>query len=195
MKAKAFDQAYFERFYYNRRTRIAEPTYFDELAGFVGAYLKLMDCPVGRVLDIGCGAGLLHRGLRRAFHGVKIDACDVSEYACERYGWQCTSIEDLEVKGSYDLVICHDVLQYLDNKAATRAIGKLAALTHCALLFGVLTREDWQENCDQELTDGQAYMRTTEWYRQRLGVHFRNAGGGVFIRRDAGVVMYSLESI
>lgn len=194
MKANAFDQAYFERFYFNRRTRIAEPSYFDHLATFVGAYLKLLDCPVGRVLDIGCGAGLLHRGLRRAFHGVKIDACDVSEYVCERFGWRCVSIEDLEVASSYDLVICHDVLQYLDDKAASRAINKLAALSNCALLFGVLTREDWDNNCDQSLTDSNAHMRGTAWYRRRLGAHFHNAGGGIYIKRDANVVLYSLES-
>ncbi len=194
MKANAFDKAYFERFYFNRRTRIAEPSYFDQLAAFTGAYPKLLDCPVGRVLDIGCGAGLLHRGLRRAFPGLKIDACDVSEYVCERFGWQCVSIEDLEVKHSYDLVICHDVLQYLDDKAASRAIAKLAALSHGAMLFGVLTREDWDNNCDQELTDNNAHMRSTVWYRRRLGAHFRNAGGGIYIKRDANLVLFSLES-
>lgn len=194
MKANAFDQAYFERFYFNRGTRIAEPAYFDQLSAFVGAYLKLLDCPVARILDVGCGAGLLHRGLRRAFHGVKIDACDVSEYVCERFGWQCVSIEELQVKNTYDLVICHDVLQYLDDKAAARAIAKLAALSHGALLFGVLTREDWQSNCDQTLTDSNAHMRSTAWYRRRLGAHFRNAGGGIYIKRDANVVLYSLES-
>jgi SAM-dependent methyltransferase len=194
VKANAFDQAYFERYYFNRRTRIAEPSYFDQLAAFVGSYLSLLDCPIGRILDIGCGAGLLHRGLRRAFHGVKIDACDVSEYVCERFGWQCTSIEDLAVKESYDLVICHDVLQYLDNKAASSAIDKLASLTHCAMLFGVLTIEDWEHNCNQELTDSNAHMRTTAWYRRELGKYFRNAGGGVYIKLEAPVVMYSLES-
>ena len=194
MKANAFDQAYFDRYYFNRRTRIAEPAYFDHLSGFVGAYLKLLACPPRRVLDIGCGAGLLHRGLRRAFKGVKIDACDVSEYVCQRYGWQCVSIEDLTVKHSYDLVICHDVLQYLDDKAASRAIDKLAALSHCALLFGVLTREDWDNNCDQTLTDSNAHLRRTAWYRRRLGAHFRNAGGGLYIKHDAEVVLFSLES-
>jgi 2-polyprenyl-3-methyl-5-hydroxy-6-metoxy-1,4-benzoquinol methylase len=193
--ANAFDQAYFERFYFNRRTRIAEPAYFDRLAAFAGAYLKLLDIPVGRVLDVGCGAGLLHRGLRRAFKGVKIDACDVSEYVCARFGWQCVSIEELEVKRSYDLVVCHDVLQYLDDKAASRALTKLAALTHCALLFGVLTREDWESNCDQDLTDRNAHMRGTAWYRRRLGAHFHNVGGGLYIKRDANVVLYSLESL
>lgn len=195
MTVNAFDRAYFERFYFNRRTRIAEPAYFDRLAAFIGAYLKLLDCPVTRILDVGCGAGLLHRGLRRAIKGVSIDACDVSEYACARYGWQCVSIEELEVKRSYDLVICHDVLQYLDDKAAARALTKLASLSHCALLFGVLTREDWEENCDQTLTDSNAHLRGAAWYRRRLRPHFRNAGGGLYIKRDAEVVTFSLETL
>ena len=195
MTVNAFDRAYFERFYFNRGTRIAEPAYFDRLAAFAGAYLQLLECPVARVLDIGCGAGLLHRGLRRAFKGVKIDACDVSEYICERFGWRCVSIEELQVECSYDLVICHDVLQYLDDKAASRALDKLAALSHRALLFGVLTREDWEHNCDQELTDGNAYLRSAAWYRRRLAPHFHNVGGGLYVKRDANVVLFSLESL
>ncbi len=62
MKARSFDQAYFERYYFNPRTRIAERTYFDRVAAFAGAYLAMLDCPVKRVLDVGCGAGLMHRG-------------------------------------------------------------------------------------------------------------------------------------
>ena len=57
-----------------------------------------------------------------------------------------------------------------------------------------LTREDWDNNCDQSLTDSNAHMRGTAWYRRRLGAHFHNAGGGIYIKRDANVVLYSLES-
>lgn len=195
MTANAFDQAYFERYYFNPRTRIAERTYFDRLAAFAASYLALLDCPVKRVLDVGCGAGLLHRGLRRAIPGVRIDACDASEYACKRFGWLHTTIQALEIPQPYDLVICHDVLQYLDNRAARQAIDKLADFTDCALLFGVLTSEDWRENCDQKLTDGNAWIRSTAWYRRHLGRHFRNAGGGMYLKRDANVVLYSLDAI
>ena len=195
MVANAFDHAYFERFYFNPRTRVAERVFFDRLAAFAGAYLNLLECPVKRVLDVGCGVGLLHAGLRKAFPGVKIDACDASEYVCERYGWRWATLEELKVGRSYDLVICHDVLQYLDNKAARLAIDKLAALSHRALLFGVLTREDWANNCDQTLTDSDAYLRSSAWYRRALGAHFRNAGGGIYIRREADIVLYALDSL
>ena len=194
MQANAFSQPYFDRFYFNSHTRVAEPAYFDRLAAFTAAYLKLLDCPVKRILDVGCGAGLLHRGLRRAFRGVKIDACDASEYICQRYGWRWATIEELPLTRTYDLVICHDVLQYLGREAAREALQKLAAFSHCALLFGVLTREDWDHNCDQRLTDANAHLRAAAWYRRELGRYFRNAGGGLYIRRDAGIVLYALEA-
>ena len=39
-----------------------------------------------------------------------------------------------------------------------------------------------------------AHLRAAAWYRRRLGAHFHNAGGGIYIKRDANVVLYSLES-
>lgn len=193
MNQTAFDQAYFKRFYFNPATRIADPRYFDRLASFVGAYLTLVGCRVTRILDVGCGPGLMHAGLRRAFPRVRIEGMDVSAYACREYGWRQQAIEDLEVEDTYDLVICHDVLQYLEGKAASRALANLTALSDSALLFSVLTREDWDENCDQRLTDGRAHLRAADWYRRRLDHSFRNAGGGLYIKRDTDIVLYALE--
>lgn len=195
MKDEKFDAGYFDRFYFARATRIAEPAYFDRLAGFVTAYLDLLGCRVKTVLDAGCGAGLLHPGLRRAWPKVRIDAFDASAYASERYGWQQASIESYEPNGVYDLVICHDVMQYLDDRTARAALPRLCAWTRTALLFSVLTVEDWEDNCDQQRTDRDAHMRPASWYRQRLTRDFRNAGGGLYIRRDADVVLYALENL
>lgn len=193
MSARPFDQAYFKRYYYNPATRIADPRYFERLAAFASSYLDLLGCSIKRILDVGCGPGFMHAGLRRAWPRVHIEGMDVSAYACRKYGWRQQAIEDLAVVDTYDLVICHDVLQYLDSKAADRALRKLAASTTTALFFSVLTREDWQENCDQRLTDSNAHLRRAEWYRRRLARDFRNAGGGLYIRRDSDVVLYALE--
>jgi SAM-dependent methyltransferase len=195
VKSGSFDEAYFERFYFDENTRVAEPSYFDRMAGFIGAYLAFLDCPIETILDAGCGAGLLHDGLRRAFPGVRIDAIDVSDYACQRFGWQCASIEEYEHKAGFDLVICHDVLQYLNRRAAVRALDKLARLTHAVLFFGVLTREDWERNCDRIRTDGDAHLRSSAWYRRRLSKAFLNAGGGVYVKRGTEVVLYALEHL
>lgn len=195
MSAERFDAGYFERFYFSPATRVAEPEYFDRLARFLTAYLDLLDCRVDDVLDAGCGPGLLHAGLRRAWPRVRIDAFDPSPYACRRFGWRRATIESFDGERDYDLVICHDVLQYLDRRAAEAALDKLAGLARTALFFGVLTREDWASNCDQQRTDGEAYLRSSTWYRRRLSRDFLNAGGGVYVKRDAGVVLYALESV
>ena len=195
MKATAFDKTYFNRYYFDEKTRIADRAYFDRLARFLGAYLAFLDCRIKHILDAGCGPGFLHRGLRRAFPGAHIDAIDISEYVCSKFGWQCSSIEDYDAKRRYDLVICHDVMQYLDRPRAMRALEKLGKLTRGALYFSVLTREDWDSNCDQGLTDGATYRRSSDWYRKILAREFLNAGGGLYIKRDADVVLYALEHV
>lgn len=193
MTASQFDEAYFRRYYHDPRTRVADPAYFDRLARFIGAYLALLDCEVREVLDAGCGAGLLHRGLRAAFPGADIEAFDVSAYACEQHGWVRSSIEDYESSRRFDLVICNDVLQYLKRPNAERALDRLGELTRSALYFGVLTREDWEHNCDQSLTDADAYLRSGRWYHRRLTREFHALGGGLYLRRDSGVSLFELE--
>ncbi len=190
-----FDADYYDRYYFSAATRIAEPEYFDRLAQFVAAYLNLLGCPPETILDAGCGAGMIHAGLLQAWPEVRITAFDTSEYVCDRYGWTHSSMEDFESSDTYDLVICYDVLQYLDRGAASAAIEKLSDLSSAVLLFGVLTKEDWQQNCDQERTDGRAHLRSAAWYRERLKDQFRNIGGGIFVRRDVDVVTYALESL
>ncbi|MCB1745793.1 MAG: class I SAM-dependent methyltransferase [Gammaproteobacteria bacterium] len=194
MHVERFDAEYYRRYYFSPVTRIAEPEYFEHLADFVAAYLKVLDCPVTRVLDAGCGAGLFHPGLRRAWPEVEIEAFDASPYACAEYGWRHDSLETFDSAETYDLVICHDVLQYLDRPAAEAALAKLSRLTHAALFFSVLTTEDWRRNCDQQRTDSNAHLRSARWYRRRLEPDFRNAGGGLYVRRDAGIVLFALES-
>ena len=195
MSTQRFDAAYYERFYFEPATRVAEPAYFDRLAGFVTAYLDLLGCRVSTVLDAGCGAGLLHPGLRRAWPAVEVHAIDASEWACKRYGWQHDTIESFQPPHDYDLVICQDVLQYLDRNAADAALRKLMALARVALFFGVLTQEDWRDNCDQERTDDVAHLRSARWYAKRLRQEFHNAGGGLYIRRDTDVVLYALDHV
>ena len=194
-KATAFDETYFNRYYFDATSRIADRAYFDRLARFLGAYLAFLDCRTERILDAGCGPGFIHRGLRRAFPDVHIDAFDISAYVCDKYGWQCASIDAYDAKRPYDLVICHDVLQYLDRQSAANALDKFGKLTHGALYFSVLTREDWNSNCDQGLTDGDTYLRSSSWYRKKLSLEFVNAGGGLYFKRDADVALYALEHI
>ncbi|MDX1512280.1 MAG: class I SAM-dependent methyltransferase [Gammaproteobacteria bacterium] len=189
-----FDEAYYRRFYEDPRTRVAAPEESRTLADFVCAYLKYMDLAVRRVLDMGCGMGTWKKEIRRHFPRASYTGVEYSGYLCNRFGWEQSSVDEFESDRPFDLVICQDVLQYLPDRRAASAIDNLASLCRGALYFAVLTKKDWRENCDQALTDGEGFLRTGLWYRKRLKKHFVDAGGGVFVKRDAGVVLYELEA-
>lgn len=191
--AAAFDQHYFTHYYARPATRVVEPAHFARLARFIAAYLDLLECPVAQALDAGAGAGSLIRRLRRHYPQASFLGIDVSDYACTRHGWTRASIAEFS-SGQYDLVVCHDVLQYLPDPEAEKALENLAKVCRGALYFLALTREDWRENCDQSRTDGEVYLRSARWYRQRLGKHFRDAGGGMFLARRAGFITWSLHA-
>ena len=94
-----------------------------------------------------------------------------------------------------DLVICYDVLQYLDDREAGAAMRNLGQLCGGALHFGVLTREDWDRYCDKRLTDRDVHLRPSDWYRRRLAPSFLNAGSGMFVRRGTIAQLWDLDRL
>ena len=146
-----------------------------------------------RVLDVGCGFGLWRDVIGRHHPRATYTGVETSEFLCERFGWVRGSVVDFKARGAFDLVICKDVLQYLPHAAASAAIDNLATLCRGVLYFNLLTREDWEENCDQEATNGEVYLRSGDWYRRRLSRHFIPAGGGVFVSRRSRIILWELE--
>jgi trans-aconitate methyltransferase len=157
------------------------------LADYVGL-------PVRRLLDAGCGTGLMRGPLRRALPKAEYTGLEASEYLCERYGWEQGDLATWKAAQPYDLVICYDVLQYLPDAAADRALANLARLCRGALYFSALTRADWRDNCDRTRTDRNVHLRTAEWYRKRLRRWFRPFGAGFWLRRSAPLVVWELEA-
>ncbi|HLU40648.1 MAG TPA: class I SAM-dependent methyltransferase [Planctomycetota bacterium] len=188
-----FDAAYYARFYGDRRTRVADAASTRRLGEFVCAYLRFLGLPVREVVDLGCGLGHWRAVIAAQFPRARYTGVEVSDYLCRRYGWQKGSAVDYRHPRPADLVICQGVLQYLDARQARAAIDNLARLTRGALYLEVLTRTDWEENCDRSVTDGAVHLRTGAFYRRLLRRHFHACGGGLFVRRDAGVVLFELE--
>ena len=188
-----FDAAYYERFYADPLTCSVTDDEVDRQIAFVSAYLKHIALRVRRILDLGCGLGMMQAPLMRGFPDARYQGVEFSEYLCAELGWQRGSVVNYRSKTPFDLVVCHDVIQYLDDDDADLAIRNLAALCRGALYLGVLTTEDWHENCDPTRTDDQVVLRSTAWYRERLSRHFVSAGGGVFVKSEAPVVLWSLE--
>lgn len=194
MVERVFDEAYYRRHYEDPETRVYDADAIARTGEFVRAYLEHLDVSVERVLDLGCGLGLWRPVVESCFPDAEYEGVEVSEYLCDRFGWTRGSIADFKAPPA-DLVICQGVLQYLDAKDAARALKNLGRLCQGALYLEVLTAADWEHNVSQLRTDGDVYLREGQWYLDRLRPSFINAGGGVFVHRDAGAVLYELEHL
>ena len=192
--AEQFDRAYYQRFYMDPRTAVTNRAEMNARGKLIGAMADHIGLPVRSILDAGCGVGLLRAPLKRALPKATYTGLEVSEYLCRRYGWIQGGIQDFTRKTSYDVVICYDVLQYLDAAATRRALANLARVCRGLLYFGVLTREDWEENCDQSRTDANVHLRTAEWYRRVLREYFQDLGSGFWLRRGVPLTVWDLES-
>ena len=193
MTRTRFDKQYYDRFYRNPRTRAADKPAARRRAAFIAAYLKYLEIPVRRIVDVGCGLGHTLSELEALFPGAKCTGVEISEYLCDRYGWTPDSAVSFRSRWPFDLVVCNDVVGYLDNADAAAAIDNLATLTRTALFFGVLTLEDWDELADRDRTDPEQHLRSTRWYRRRLNTHFVNVGGGLFLKKPLEYPVWHLD--
>ena len=195
-KGVRFDRAYYQRYYFDPRTAVASRSETRARARFIAAFAVHAGLPVrrSRILEAGCGTGVLRAELLRLLPHAHYVALESSDYLCQRYGWRQGRIEEYRSRTPFDLVICYDVLQYLSASAAQRALANFGRLCRGALYFTALTRHDYQHNCDQARTDVAVHLRTAEWYRTRLRRQFSEAGLGFWVRRGAPLTLWELES-
>ncbi len=191
--ATVFGPAYFRKFYLKAATRVTTPNEMRSRARLIAAILAHAGIPVRSILDAGCGIGLLRKPFAEVLPRARYVGIETSDYLCGRYGWVRGSVIDYSPRKPSDLVVCYDVLQYLSDRDASRAIVNLANLSRSALYVSALTREDWRENCDKTRTDRAVHLRSGAWYRRRLKRHFRYLGLGVWLRKDVTALLWDLE--
>jgi len=188
-----FDAGFYQRYYRDPETRVASREDTLKLGRFICAFTSYLGFGVRRVLDAGCGLGHMRKAVREYFPRARYVGLDPSEYLSRRYGWVRTSIAEYAPRAPFDLVICHDVLQYLPDREAARALANLSRLCQGALYFSVLTAEDWRRNADRGRTDSGVWLRPASWYRERLRRHFRPLGAGMLARRGFAPLLWELE--
>jgi len=193
MSHARFDSHFYQRFYVNPRTRVTTRQEMTRRATAVAALVKYLELPVSRILDAGCGMGLMRAPLVKAFSQASYTGIEVSEHLCKRYGWTQASLATYRARGRFDLILCYDVLQYLSERDASLALKNLGRLCRGALYFHAPTHEDWHDNADRSCSDSEIHLRDADWYRTRLSRHFDHAGFGLHIRRGVSFAQWELE--
>jgi SAM-dependent methyltransferase len=191
--ATVFGPAYFKKFYLSAATRVVTQGEMRTRARLIAAVLAQTGIPVRSITDAGCGIGLLRAPFRELLPRARYVGLEASDYLCARYGWTQGSVTDYAPRTPSDLVVCYDVLQYLDDRDAARALANLARITRAALYVSALTREDWRLNCDKTRTDRAVHLRPGEWYRRRLKRNFHYLGFGVWLRKDVTAILWDME--
>lgn len=191
--ANNFSAAYFRKFYLNAATRVVTAAEMHSRAALIASVLRQCRIPVRRILDAGCGIGLLREPFKKFLPRARYAGLEASEYLCGRFGWSFGSIVDFAARHPYDLVICYDVLQYLPDAEAARAIANFRRLSRAAVYVSALTTEDWRENCDRSRTDRAVHLRPGAWYRRRLNKWFRYVGFGIWVRKDVTAILWEME--
>jgi SAM-dependent methyltransferase len=195
LTADHFDAAFYRRFYVDPKTRVVTRAEMARRADLIAAFVRHGELPVRAILDVGCGLGLMRTQLSRHFPKAQYTGLEVSPYLCQKHGWIEASAAAYKPARPFDLVICYDVMQYLQAREAAAALRNLARLCAGVLHFGALTREDWELYCDKRRTDRNVQIRPADWYRRRLAQSFINAGSGMFVRRGAPVHLWELDQV
>jgi SAM-dependent methyltransferase len=194
-RPERFNAGFYRRFYVDPKTRVVTRAEMARRADLLAAFVRHGELKLRSILDVGCGLGLMRQQLLRHFPQARYTGLEVSDYLCRKHGWVQGSAATYRSDRPFDLVVCYDVLQYLDAREAADAIRNLGTLCRGVLHFGVLTREDWDRYCDRRRTDRSVSIRPANWYRRRLAPVFINAGSGMFVRRGAPVHLWELEQV
>lgn len=186
-----FDSSYYARFYGKDGAHDEEKISY--LASAVHNMCAWWGVNIRTVLDVGAGMGMWRDWYLDNHPDVAVQSIDISEHACATWNHELRNIVDWTPPRKADLVVCHSVLQYLDNSSFVSAVENLAAGTRWVMYLELPTKWDYENVIDPRGTDLQVYKRSATWYRQHLNQHFTQIGAGLWTPHD-GVPMYQLEA-
>ncbi len=155
--AKRYDRAYFERWYRDPRYAVVHHGVLARRVQVaVAAAEYLLERPLRTVLDVGCGEAPWRALLRHARPRVRYTGVDSSEYVVRRYGrrrgirlGRLADLGRLKLDPPYDLIVCSDVLHYVETEEARRGLAAIGRLLGGVAFLEIFAKEDETEG-DQE---------------------------------------------
>jgi SAM-dependent methyltransferase len=150
---KSYDRSYFDHFYRHPRERVSTR---DGLERKVRMAVSITEYQLGRrirsVLDVGCGEAPWFPVLRRMRRDVRYIGVDSSDYVIERFGkarnirrGSLGELGSLRLPRDIDLIVCADVLQYVDTRDIERGLRTIRALLGGVAYIEAFTTEDGME--------------------------------------------------
>lgn len=189
-----FDDGYYRRFYGDPATAVHGPSEIDRLARGVTSMIEYWGYPLRAVIDVGAGTGLWGAWFARHRPEVAVRSTDASAYACATYGHEPLDITAAHLDTTADLVICHGVLDCLDDAGCARAVGHLAAMSRGFLYCVTKTDEDLRAGVvDAALSDLGGHRRPAAFYTGLLGDYFVRVGAGLWLNHTAPMQLMALE--
>ncbi|MBV2208924.1 MAG: class I SAM-dependent methyltransferase [Thermomonas sp.] len=166
---KIYDRQYFDRWY--RRGGIGHAARLARKVALAVATTEYhLERPIRTVLDIGCGEGAWRAPLLKLRPNISYLGFDSSDYAITRYGHtrnlhfaHFADFQHLRPCAPVDLLICSDVLHYLETRELDRGLPALAELCGGVAFIEMFTRGDGAEGDQADFK-----QRHADFYRKRL---------------------------
>ncbi len=192
-----YDREYFDRWYRAPGTRVSQPALLRRKAALalaVGEYY--LGRPVRTVLDVGCGEGDWRAALRSARPALRYTGVDPSDYVVSRFGrtrgirrGSFTTLEDVGLADSYDLVVCSNALLYADDSELSAALASMAARTTAVAFLELYTADD---DLEGDRPDG---LRDAAYYRKAMRRSgFRSVGSHCYLGPRAHGLAATMEA-
>lgn len=167
---KMYNRTYFNAWYRGRGRIHGAGEIRKKVALAVAVTEYFVRRPLRTVLDIGCGEGAWYSHLRVLRPRATYAGIDPSDYVVEAFGeWRNIrkgsfgTLRKLRLREPFDLVVCADVLHYLDDDEIRRGLPELVRLTGGVAFLDVLTRDDDIIGDLEEIK-----RRPPRWYRRRF---------------------------
>jgi len=153
MPSKTYDRQYFERWYRDPVDRVTTRESLDRKVRMAVSLAEfLLGRPIRNVVDVGCGEAPWFPVLRKIRPKVRYIGIDSSAYAIERFGksrhirrGSLGELDALRLPRAVDLVVCADVLQYVENKDVERGLKAIRRILAGVAYIESFTTKDAME--------------------------------------------------
>ncbi len=194
---KSYDQAYFQHWYRDDQQGVGRAALLKRKVALALAVAEYhLQRPVRSVLDLGCGEGAWRAPLLALRPGLDYLGVDASEYAVARYGRtrnlrlvRFGQLDELRFGAPVDLLVCSDVLHYLDARELRRGLQGFAELCAGVGFFEVFCRGD-----DIVGDERSFHPRSADFYRRAFaGAGFTACGSHCYLSRSLRADATALE--